>query len=73
MKILISNDDGILSLGLKKLIEIFRDGNEIYVVAPDRERSAVSSARMIQGSLYTEEVNLPGTKASFTSSATPAD
>jgi len=73
MKILISNDDGILSPGLKKLIEIFRDENEIYVVAPDRERSAVSNARILDGLLYTEEVRLPGTAASYSSSATPAD
>jgi 5'-nucleotidase len=44
MKLLLTNDDGILAEGLSALMEALRDGNEIAVVAPDGERSAVSHA-----------------------------
>jgi 5'-nucleotidase len=42
--ILVSNDDGIHSEGLTALADALRDLGEIVVVAPDRERSAVSHA-----------------------------
>jgi 5'-nucleotidase len=40
--ILVSNDDGIHSDGLAALAEALDDLGEVYVVAPDRERSAAS-------------------------------
>jgi len=40
--ILISNDDGIHSVGLKALASKLRELGVVYVVAPDRERSASS-------------------------------
>ena len=40
MKILISNDDGILANGIRALIEALAPDHDVYVVAPDRERSA---------------------------------
>ena len=43
MKILITNDDGIEAKGINILAErLEKDGHEIYVVAPDSNRSAVS-------------------------------
>ena len=41
-RILISNDDGINSEGLHKLHETLKKLGEVYVVAPDRDQSAVS-------------------------------
>jgi len=40
--ILITNDDGIRSAGLRALVESLRSVGEVVVVAPDRERSATS-------------------------------
>ena len=40
MKILVSNDDGILSNGIRALIEALSPCHDVYVIAPDRERSA---------------------------------
>ncbi len=40
--ILLTNDDGILSSGLRVLKEFLSGRYEIYVVAPDRERSGIS-------------------------------
>jgi 5'-nucleotidase len=43
-RILVSNDDGIYSEGLRKLVEALRGIGEVTVVAPDREQSAASHA-----------------------------
>ena len=41
MRILISNDDGFLALGIRTLAnKMAEQGYEVFVVAPDRERSA---------------------------------
>src|SRR2546428_3162781 len=42
MKILISNDDGILARGLELLAGVCAEVGQITVVAPDREQSATS-------------------------------
>ncbi|KPJ58020.1 MAG: stationary phase survival protein SurE [Deltaproteobacteria bacterium DG_8] len=44
MKILITNDDGIFSEGIKTLAESLSPLGEIWVVAPDGERNAISHA-----------------------------
>ena len=36
MKILVSNDDGILSNGIRALIEALSPCHDVYVIAPDR-------------------------------------
>src|ERR1041384_517119 len=41
-KILITNDDGLAAVGLHVLATVLASQYEIYVVAPDRERSGVS-------------------------------
>jgi len=41
-RILISNDDGINSEGIHKLHETLKKLGEVYIVAPDRDQSAVS-------------------------------
>jgi len=43
-RILITNDDGIYSEGLRKLAEALKPAGEIIIVAPDREQSAASHA-----------------------------
>jgi len=40
MKILISNDDGIWAEGISSLSSVLAKSHEVYVCAPDRERSA---------------------------------
>ena len=44
MKILITNDDGILSEGIKALAGSLRILGDVWLVAPDRERNAISHA-----------------------------
>jgi 5'-nucleotidase len=44
MKILVTNDDGVYAPGIKALAKALSTVAEVAVVAPDRERSAVSHA-----------------------------
>ena len=53
--ILVSNDDGIHSEGIKALARALRRVGEVYVVAPDRERSAVSHSLTIHRPLRVEQ------------------
>lgn len=43
-RILVTNDDGIYSEGLRKLADALRPVGEVIIVAPDREQSAASHA-----------------------------
>jgi 5'-nucleotidase len=67
--ILLTNDDGIEAEGLRVLEECIADLGEITVVAPDRERSAVSHGLTIRASLDEREVR----GKHFELNGTPAD
>ncbi len=56
-KILLSNDDGIRSDGLKVLYEALSGFADVVVVAPDRERSAVGRALTLHRPLRCEQVD----------------
>src|SRR6476620_9441309 len=43
-RILVTNDDGVYSEGIKKLAEALRPIGDVIIVAPDREQSAASHA-----------------------------
>ena len=43
-RILVTNDDGIYSEGIRKLADALREVGEVTIVAPDREQSAASHA-----------------------------
>ena len=45
MRVLVSNDDGVDAPGIRILAEGLRSaGHEVYVVAPDRDRSGASNS-----------------------------
>ena len=74
MRILVSNDDGIHSSGLKALVESLALEHEVYVVAPDRERSAAGHALTLHKPLRVEEVNLGSRiKRAWETTGTPGD
>lgn len=56
MFILVTNDDGVHSPGITVLAEALRAVAEVTVVAPDRERSAVSHSLTLHTPLRAEEV-----------------
>ncbi len=67
--ILISNDDGINAAGIKALKKALQRLGDIYVVAPDRERSAASHSLTLHRPLRADEV-APG---EFAIDGTPTD
>ena len=73
-RIIISNDDGIDSAGLRKLVETARELGEVWVVAPDGQRSATSHSFTYNKKLHVKEVDygMDDVKA-YTCSGTPAD
>ena len=74
MNILISNDDGILSNGIRALIEALSPCHNVYVVAPDRERSAAGHSLTLHTPLRVEEVEAKyGAKKCWMTTGTPGD
>ena len=56
MNILISNDDGIAANGIRALTEELSKYHNVYVVAPDRERSAAGHSLTLHTPLRVEEL-----------------
>lgn len=74
MKILISNDDGILAPGIAALTRAFvAAGHEVYVCAPDGQRSAASHSLTLGGALPVREVAMEGVKGAWAIGGTPVD
>lgn len=74
MKILISNDDGIAANGIRALAEALSVENDVYMVAPDRERSAAGHSLTMHTPLRVEELEPKfGLKRTWVTSGTPGD
>ena len=75
MKILLTNDDGYQSVGLALLCDsLVTAGHEVYVVAPDGQRSAFShSANIYKDITFKPLKEYCGAKAAYISSGSPAD
>ncbi len=56
MRILLSNDDGVHAAGIRALAAAF-EGDEVWVVAPDREQSASSHAISLHRPLRIHELS----------------
>lgn len=74
MRILISNDDGIHSGGLRALAEKLCVDHEVYVIAPDRERSAAGHSLTLHKPLRIEQIDI-GVKVAkaWETTGTPSD
>ena len=73
MKILLTNDDGIHAPGLFALYQALEPDNELIVVAPESEMSAVGHAITLTSPLRVQEVHKNGTFFGYAVSGTPAD
>ncbi len=69
MRILVSNDDGIDAPGLRLLADALSDIAEVWICAPDRERSAVSHAISLHTPLRAERRG----EREFSCDGTPTD
>lgn len=73
MKILVSNDDGIDSIGIYALVESLKEIAEVTVVAPLKEQSAVGHAITMQVPLRVIKFYKNGGFFGFAVDGTPAD
>ncbi len=69
MRILISNDDGIESPGLLALVQELENEHEVWVTAPDRERSGMSHSITLRDPVRFRQVDT----RRFACDGTPAD
>ncbi len=74
MRILVSNDDGIMAPGIRCLAETLATAHDVYVMAPDRERSATGHALTLHKPLRVEPIDFyKGVKAAWALNGTPSD
>jgi 5'-nucleotidase len=75
MRILICNDDGIQSPGIRALAEAMCAFGEVVVVAPDRQRSASSHGMSLHDTVWVEKRDfaLTGVTQAYAVSGTPVD
>jgi 5'-nucleotidase len=76
LRILVSNDDGIAARGIKALAQrLAADGtNEVYVCAPDRERSATGHGLTLHKPLRVNEADIgEKIKGAWYTTGTPSD
>lgn len=71
--ILVSNDDGITSKGIKKLIDLASQLGEVVVVAPDSPQSGMGHAITVGDTLKLRESDLFEGIEAYECSGTPAD
>lgn len=73
MRVLITNDDGIRAPGLRALVDARPDDAEVWVMAPDRERSATGQAITIHKPLRVDAVPFGEGVHGFQLNGTPSD
>ena len=68
-KILVTNDDGIYSKGIILLAKALTEVGEVFVVAPDREKSAIAHSLTLHRPLRVEKIK----RNFYAVDGTPAD
>jgi len=71
--ILVSNDDGISSKGIRTLIDVMKELGDVIVVAPDGPQSGMGHAITIGNTLRLEENDIFDGITAYACSGTPAD
>ncbi len=72
-RILVTNDDGVYSRGLRAAVEALEKLGDVYVVAPLTQMSATGRAMTLHRPIRAKLVSVPGAKLSYGISGTPAD
>jgi 5'-nucleotidase len=73
MNIFVTNDDGIDSPGIYALVKEMRKLGNVYVVAPDRQQSAVGHALTVSKPLRATKFHRDGEMFGYAINGTPAD
>ncbi|MCW9708862.1 5'/3'-nucleotidase SurE [Fodinibius salsisoli] len=71
--ILICNDDGIFSPGIRALAEVADEFGEVHIIAPDRQQSAVGHAVTVSTPLRSRSFQIDGRFSGQAVTGTPAD
>lgn len=71
--ILICNDDGIFSPGIRALAEVADEFGEVQIIAPDRQQSAVGHAVTVSTPLRSRSFQIDGRFSGQAVTGTPAD
>ncbi|WP_462250590.1 5'/3'-nucleotidase SurE [Ekhidna sp.] len=71
--ILVSNDDGITSRGIRKLVDVVKELGEVIVVAPDSPQSGMGHAITVGDTLRITKNDIFGDIEAYECSGTPAD
>lgn len=71
--ILVSNDDGITSRGIRVLVDVMKQLGDVVVVAPDSPQSGMGHAITIGNTLRLSEEEIFQDVMAYKSSGTPAD
>lgn len=73
MNILVVNDDGIESKGIKALAKALTKRGDVYVSAPAEQQSGKSQSLSLRRPVKVEEVSFEGAKKAYKVYGTPAD
>ncbi len=73
VKILLTNDDGVYSKGLRAAVKSLSQLGEVYVVAPLFQRSASGRAMTLHRPIRAKLVNVPSAKMAYGIDGTPTD
>lgn len=73
MRILITNDDGIESDGIRRLAETAKEFGEVWVVAPESQRSAASHSITLRHPIDVHPFQLMEGVRAFSCTGTPGD
>lgn len=73
MNILVSNDDGIQARGIHELVTALSEVADVYVCAPESQRSASGHGITVSKPIIVEETEFEGAKLAIKISGTPAD
>lgn len=73
MRILLTNDDGYFAPGLQALSEVLANQHDLYIVAPEGQRSAIGHSITLFEPLLLAKHSLPGGRQGFAVRGTPSD
>jgi 5'-nucleotidase len=73
LRILLTNDDGVTSIGLLTLAEVLSERHDVLVVAPESEQSATGHAITVRMPIWVKRVKVFEHIPVYATTGTPAD
>ena len=71
--ILVTNDDGITSPGIRALVEVVKELGDVVIIAPDKPQSGMGHAITINSTLRINKLNDYKVKEEYSCNGTPVD